>query len=324
MKKNDSALDQTLDRLLSERWERAAQRVDASELLQRVRRSREPEATRCLPQGMPVTAQPADSTPVVRTAANIKTTRRSRLPQWLSGVVLAAVVLLVALLMERHSSAVSANAALVLRDLQSVYLEPLDRCYRTQYEPDPRYWDPANQLEGPSQSVMWTRGDCFWAECTFGPHQLLLGRQRDGALWLRLSPQRAFVYYSAPEDLPQELALICAANSLSVPRLVEEVLADFDLQAAAPDNRDGESGQVIWATLKPGRTHPVVSAALLEVDPADHSLMRLVLWMVREGQPRGTVTYTFLKSARLDEAHYELRSHLDEDALIDTSPEPQK
>jgi hypothetical protein len=66
MKKNDSALDQTLDRLLSERWERAAQRVDASELLQRVRRSREPEATRCLPQGMPVTAQPADSTPVVR------------------------------------------------------------------------------------------------------------------------------------------------------------------------------------------------------------------------------------------------------------------
>lgn len=317
MNEPDSALDQAVDRLLAEHWERGQQRVDARELLQRVRRSREQEAAIFASLPVRPEADRTEDEPCARPSAAAGSPQRPHLPRWLTGTAVAAALLLAALLAVRHSSLATANAALALRDLRSVHLGQLDRCYRVQYAPDPRYWDETKRLEGPSHSLLWTRGDRFWSACTIGELQLRIGRQRDGVLWIRSSPQRAVEFRAAPEHLPQEVALLCAANSLTVPRLVEEVLADFDLRAAAPADSAGAAGLVVWATLKPGRVHPVVSAALLEIDPADHSLTRLVLWLVRDGQPRGTVTYTFLESARLDEAQYELRSHLDEDAQIE-------
>jgi len=321
MSEPESPLDQSLDRLLADHRERAEQRIDASALLQRVRQSREHEAAIVasirLPQPPSSGAAQAETVHLAQPNTAPRRAPQAFLPRWLPGAALAAAVLLAALLAVRTSGTATANASLALRDLRSVHLGQLDRCYRVQYTPDPRYWDESNQLEGPSHSLLWTRGDRFWSECTIGELQLRIGRQRDGALWLRSSPQRGVEFRSAPADLPQEVALLCAANSLTVPRLVEEVLADFDLRAAAPADQSGAAGLVVWAALKPGRVHPVVSAALLEIDSADHSLTRLVLWMVRNGQPRGTVTYTFLESGRLDESQYELRSHLDEDAPIE-------
>src|SRR5690606_36854788 len=108
----------------------------------------------------------------------------------------------------------------------------LDRCYSVQYTPDARYWDETKWLEGPSHSLLWTRGDRFWSACTIGEWEVQIGRQRDGALWLCSTRQRGVEFRSAPEDLPQEVALLCAANALTVPRLEQEVLADFDLRAA--------------------------------------------------------------------------------------------
>lgn len=319
MSEPESPLDQALDRLLADHLDRAEQRTDARSLLQRVRQSRENEAAIVASISSPLPpSSGAMQTETVHLAQPNTATRcvpQTFLPRWLTGAALAAAVLLAALLAVRSSD--TANASLALRDLRSVHLGQLDRCYRVQYTPDPRYWDETNRLEGPSHSLLWTRGDRFWSECTIGELQLRIGRQRDGALWLRSTPQRGIEFRSAPADLPQEVALLCAANSLTVPRLVEEVLADFDLRAAAPADQSGAAGLVVWAALKPGRVHPVVSAALLEIDSADHSLTRLVLWMVRDGQPRGTVTYTFLESGRLDESQYELRSHLDEDAPIE-------
>jgi hypothetical protein len=82
--------------------------------------------------------------------------------------------------------------------------------------------------------------------------------------------------------------------------------------------------RTIWAQLKPGRTHPLIARAALEVDPETHVLRHLVLWILRDGQPGGTVTYQWIESGTRDDAYYRLESHLDADAEIEmhtlTSP----
>ena len=61
----------------------------------------------------------------------------------------------------------------------------------------------------------------------------------------------------------------------------------------------------------------MIESALLEIDSDTGALMGLVLSMVRDGQPRGTVTYTYLEAAVQDDALYELRTHLNDDATIE-------
>jgi hypothetical protein len=72
-----------------------------------------------------------------------------------------------------------------------------------------------------------------------------------------------------------------------------------------------------------------LSEALLEIDPETNVLNRVVLWTVREGQPKGIVTYSLIdnplseknstlnRSTQTDD-RYRLQSHLAEGALIES------
>ena len=59
------------------------------------------------------------------------------------------------------------------------------------------------------------------------------------------------------------------------------------------------------------------TTALLEIDGRSGALIRLVLWIVREGRPNGTVTYTLIEGATRGDGEYRLESHLDPDAEIE-------
>ncbi|MGV3484128.1 MAG: hypothetical protein ACO1RT_06910 [Planctomycetaceae bacterium] len=100
---------------------------------------------------------------------------------------------------------------------------------------------------------------------------------------------------------------------MSVPQLVDQVLADFDLSAEVSDG----AKTLVWARLKPGHTHPLLSDAVLEIDPRTNVLDRLVLWTVREGRPNGTFTYSLLQSSLQSDEQYRLESHLDADAELE-------
>jgi hypothetical protein len=287
----DSPPHPAVDRCIAEYLQRAAQQTDAAGLLQRVRRSRQVDEA------------------IFPTASFQLTT--------LTWPLLAVAILLATFVGGHQWGARPAGAAGVLRDLQSVHLREVDRCYRVQYAPDPRFWDGTNQLEGPSHSVLWTRGDRFWSDCTIGELNLRIGRQQDGTLWVSRSKKHGIRFSTDPAHLPQEVALLCAVNSLTVPRLVEEVLSDFDLRMEQPLPRADATGMLVWATPKPERSHPLIASALLEIDPQSHALTRLVLWMLRDGRPRGTVTYTYLESGIQTDASYQLETHLDDDAEIE-------
>jgi hypothetical protein len=304
-----------VDRLLAGHLERQALQTDATALVERLRRSRQSDDAAAAPP--PASLAPSTTSDAHRVPVAPLSGRSGWSASAWTWPVLAAAALLVAFLGGRHLGPATAGAATVLRELQTVHSSEVDRSYQVHYAPDPRFWDGSNPLEGPSHSILWTRGDRFWAECSIGDLQLVMGREEDGHLWISPSRSKGIRFPGDESQLPQEVALLCAVNSMTVPRLVDEVLADFQLRA---DHTTGDADRpttVIWARLKPGHSHPVISTALLEVDPESQTLMRLVLWLKREGRPRGSVTYTFLERAVQDDRLYQLRAHLDDDAEIE-------
>lgn len=297
--------DDAIDRLVGQHLERRFEGVDTSGLLARIQADRTTH----------------DSAPSVEVARGKRGWSRSF--AWPVVTAIAAMVLL--FVGGRILVPDSANAAITLRGVQSEHARPVDHCYRVQFAPDPRFWDKGNPLSGPSTSVLWTRGDRFWSACTIGGLHLNIGREASGGLWISPSREKGIRFANDSSALPEKLDVLCAVNSMSVPRLVEEVLADFELHSDPSSQRAAKGKSLVWARLKADRTHPLISDALLEIDPETNVLNRLVLWITKDGQPGGTVTYTLLESGQLDDERYRLETYLNDDAEIEvhTLPPPE-
>lgn len=217
----------------------------------------------------------------------------------------------------RYVGPASANAATVLRSAKEVHSRPIDRCYQVHYVPGDRYWDGVNTLLGPSQSILWTRGDRFQSDSTIGDHHFVIGRDSDRRLWISSSPKKGLILSDESERLPKNLETLCAINSMSLPSLMDDVLADFDTRAEDRLLSNGKPVTIIWANPKPNRTHPLISAAVLEIDTKSKTISRLVIWLLRDERPHGTVTFTLTDQGQRDDETYQLKSYLDQDADIE-------
>lgn len=293
---------EAVDRLVRAHLDRVTERTDATKLHARLR------------AGLLPPARPGVAPARVGHAAGRPARRWSGSLGW---SVAAATIAIGAFLGGRHLNPSAANAATILRQVRVTHAGGVDRCYRVHYAPDPRYWDGTKTLEGPSESVLWTRGDRFWSDCSIGPIRLAIGREADGTLWVSPSRQKGIRFAGGDSQLPREVAVLCDVNSLTVPALMDDVLVDFDLHAEGSSSPGRGATSVVWARLKPGRSHPLISTALLEIDARGGALLRLVLWIVREGRPNGTVTYTLIDGARRGDDDYRLESHLDPGAEVE-------
>lgn len=316
-----------VDRLVRDHLDRRAARTDATALIARLQN---------------VDAKSVASSPVVVASrqndeeeAGRRGTSRWRAPR-LAWVVPTIAVAAAAFFIGRWLAPSTADAAQVVHAARAALRQNVDRSYRATFDPDPSYWDRKNVLRGPSETILWTRGDRFWAETHWsatrlnaakgGEARLTYGRDEEGTIWL--SPSRSSGMRFSSSDTPAEIELYCAINSMTASRLLDDVLVDFDLQTCdsfggAPIGdaldtvrRTNDRGRTaVIATLKPGRSHPFLSSALLEIDESD-ALVRLILWTLDKGQPRGTMTYTLIETAELDDAVYRLPYHVDADANI--------
>lgn len=250
-----------------------------------------------------VSVRPGDSRPAGRSAR--------RAVAW----SLMAAVVLVAFLGGRYFDSGSAQAATLLKNVRTVHIQSVDRCYLVQHVPEP---DSDSKSAGKtSESILWTRGDHFWSDAAFGSKRLKIGRDESGVIWLAPSPTKG-IRFSPDETLyPKEVETLCQINSLTVPVLVDEVLADFDLQTDRPIAHAYGRRSIIWARLKSGRSHAFLSAAMLEVDVERNLLVRLVLWIHTAKGPNGTVTYTLADRPAPGDDSYRLESHLDVEAVIE-------
>jgi hypothetical protein len=292
--------DVAVDRLVGAYLDRVTEQTNATKLLARIR------------AGFPVALATASTR--VGHAAQRPARRWSGSLGWSA---VAATIVLGAFLGGRYFNSAAASAATILHQAQVAHAQGVDRCYRVHYAPDPRYWDRTKALEGPSESVLWTRGDRFWSDCSIGPIHLAIGREEDGTLWVSPSRKKGIRFAGRGSQLPRDVAVLCDVNSLTVPALINDVLVGFDLDGGGRPSRAGEATTVVWARLKPGRSHPLISTALLEIDARTGVLVRLVLWTVREGRPGGTVTYTLIDSASRGDDDYRLASHLDPGAEVE-------
>lgn len=298
----DRPEDDVIDRLVREHLDRRATELETAGLQERVR-AMIPVA------GSAAVASSIRARPVDRTS--------SRRRGWL-WPALAAAGLMLAFLGGRYFSPAQANAAVLLRDVQAAHSQPVDRLYQVQFAPDPRYTDPSNPLDRPTDNTLWTRGDRFWCDCALGDNRLAVGRDENGQLWCAPSSKKGILLPSREEEISREIRMLCAINSMSIPRLVDEVLAGFTLHADAPLRDATAETSVIWARLRPDETHPLFSAAVMEVDTESDVVRRLVLWVVRDGHPHGTVTYTLVESGVQDDEQYRLAAHINADAEIVT------
>lgn len=285
----DSHDAEPTERLVRSYLDRKIEQTDATALLKRIHASR----------GAPL------RTGVVRPL------------RWLLWGALAAAAVVLAFVGGRQFGVQPVYAAAVVQDARTAHSEEMDRCYRVQFVPDPATWDGTNKLDGPSRSVLWTRGDRFWADCEIADLKLAIGRAEDGTLWATSSCDKGIRFSNDPAQLPANVAVLCDINSMSIPKLLDDVLADFELRADEITTPDGHPRRLVWAGLKPGRTHSLLSNAMLEIDAESNVIVRLVLWTVSDGRPKGTVTFTLLRSAPPDDAQYRLESHLDPEARIE-------
>lgn len=292
-----------VDELVRSYLERRFERLDTSALRSRIAIGVATSESLAKPAAAP--------SPSVVTSA-IRSSRRK-----LTYLLATGVALVIAFLGGRYFGPASASAATVLENVREVHSQPIDRCYQVHYVPDQRYWDGKNKLLGPSQSVLWTRGDRFFADCRIGDISLAIGRDADGLLWVSPSRKKAIVFGGSDVSLPPDLATLCDINTMSLSKLVDDVLADFDFQIEQRETSEGRSKSVIWADPKSGREHQLISAAVIEVDETTNAIERLVLWVHRDGRPNGTVTYTWTETSRRADEFYALKSHLASDAVIE-------
>ncbi len=225
----------------------------------------------------------------------------------LVGAALAASVLMGAPVILFESRPARAGAELLLRRAQDAHRLPVDRCYRVQWESQPGL----ETVSSPSETYLWTRGDRFWMK--IHGRRLACGRDERGGIWVARTRQVGIRFDPAEAVVPKELAITCAVCTMQLETLLGDVLRDFDLKSESP-RRDADGWvDTIRATLKPGREQASVKAALLEIDGQTHVVRRLVL-----DRNETTVTYTLVKTGKLDEDQYKLEGHLEPDARIYT------
>jgi hypothetical protein len=277
----------SIDDLVADHLRRLEGCADASSLLERI------EADRRLTTAMPAT-----------TSHPIRPLRRLAL-----GSLMAAVVL-IAFLGGRYFDSGSAQAASLLKDVRSVHIQGIDRCYLVQHAVEPNLQSKPADLA--SESILWTRGEYFWSDTAIGLKRLKIGRDESGTIWLAPDARKG-IRFSATSAFPKEVETLSQIASMTVPVLVDEVLSDFDIRTDRPVS--GRS--VVWAQLKAGRSHAFLSAAMLEVDLERNLLVRLVLWLHKADAPNGTVTYTLVDRLAPGDASYRLESHLDADSVIE-------
>jgi hypothetical protein len=227
----------------------------------------------------------------------------------------AAALAAVALLGGRLAGPAQASAETLVREAREAHALPVDRCYLVQTVPAPGgAFARFPLLSRPRQTRLWTRGDRFWLESADPRRHWAWGRDEHGTVWLALGPGEGLRY--DPDEVPEGVAVACDVLGMRVETLLGEVLRDFDLRREPAD--PGATTWRVRAEPKPGRPHPALRSALLEIDAETRVLRRLVLERTLRGRPLATVTLTLVETGSQPDAAYQLAGHLDPGAPVFT------
>jgi len=281
---NDSAtpLPDPVERLLAEHLDRQAAATATESLRERIRQTLAADAP----------AMPAR--------------RRGRFVRWAVGVGAVACLFIAALSFWQNGQPLRASPQALLQETQKTFLQPVYRSYLVEVQRDA---DPADEqipfFARGRQMRLWTRGDRFWIETTF-PNMPQRGnswgRDEQGTIWMTFGPREGVLL--SPTETPRWLSVYSDLCSMQPDRLIAEVLRDFELHRE--DAPEGSPVHVIKADLKPGRWHPALKGAILELDAETKVLRRVTLRRSAGDDTPLTITYTLIETKSQDEIQYPL------------------
>jgi hypothetical protein len=238
---------------------------------------------------------------------------------WVSGALtggaVAAAVLLSFFLTAPLPTARVATAAELVEQARETHAAPTDRCYDVvaEWNPDPLRKEKLEPIVQASR--LWTRGDQFWISTKgqFG-NKLEWGQDKAGKLWIALGPKRGLTY--DPSEVGEPVQRYCDLMSLRVVSTLGDLLQGYDLK-----RRDGgKPGDPIRieANLRPNPLNPNPKFGFvgLDLDPETKVIRKAVLNRQLNGEPVGTLTFTLAETGDLPDDQYEIRGHLDPDAVV--------
>ncbi len=220
----------------------------------------------------------------------------------------AAAALLVAFFGGTWIRPAGASPETVVREAREAHHLPLDRCYLVEVRRDPGLPEEVFPAPMPWRVTrLWTRGDRFWIESTNPRARWAWGRDERGGIWMAAGGLRQGLRFDT-DEAPRWLEAACDVFSMQPETLLGEVLHRFDLvREPAPE---ASSNIVIRARPRPGRPHPRLGGAVLEIDAETRVVRRLVLNRTRLSRPVATVTYTLVETEARDESLYRIEGHL--------------
>jgi hypothetical protein len=221
----------------------------------------------------------------------------------------AAAALLLAFFGGSWIQPVRASPATIVREAQKAHLLPLDRCYLVETVRNPALPDELAPLASQWPTTrLWTRGDRFWIESTNPRARWAWGRDEKGGIWMA-SGQGYGIRFD-PDETPRWLSTTCDVFSMQMETLLDEVLRNFELLREPAPAAAGSASIAIRAEPRPGRPHPRIGGAVLEIDAETRVVRRLVLNRTRQDQAIATVTYTLVETAARDLNLYQIEGHL--------------
>lgn len=279
-----------LDLLVQAHLERQAAKIDPRPVYERIIATRKATAAATVPNG------------------SDRKGGYSHWPRRLGWGTAAAAAVLLAFLGGLQLGPMRASAKTLVQEAQAAHCLPLDRCYLVEIRKESALLDDRNPLTAQARVIrVWTRGDRLWIESVNPQRRWAWGRDENGSVWMAFGPHRAIRFER--QEVPRWLGLGCDIFAMQVETLLNEVLRDFHLQRTT-DEAGMPASQVVTATLKPGREHPNLRQARIEIDAETKVIRRLVLHRTRLGQPFATLTYTLVETQPQDDSKYVLEGHL--------------
>ena len=233
----------------------------------------------------------------------------SRAGRWFrrAGMMTAAAVLFLAgMYFNRPDQPVRASPQELLHEAQQIHHRDVDRCYLIEVQTDHELTVEQNPFAAQARrNLLWTRGDRFWIDSSGPWRKLAWGRDEEGTIWM--TDGRTEGIRIAAHEAPQWLNAFGDLCTMQPEKLLGEVLRDFDLRR---EDDDKSPVHLIRAELKPGRFHPSLRTAFLELDAESKVLRRVVLQRLWAGRTV-TTSYTLIESLTLANAdRYRLEGHL--------------
>ena len=162
-----------------------------------------------------------------------------------------------------------------------------------------------DDLAGPV-TRLWTRGDQFWVESVNPERRWDWGRDENNHVWFAFGPHRAVRL--EPGEMPRWLGP--ATFTVSGSSNSWERSCAISISNGRPADDVRPATQVVRASMKPGRSHPSIKSAVLEIDAESRVVRRMVIERMTKGQPFATVTCTLVETKTLDDGKFQLEGHL--------------